>query len=262
MAASVAASALNLRAPRTWSGRCMRNRGTPAGFKPNQPKTDGPTGGLTYPLNASKSCRKPSKTHLLGSHKIGTKSSRTDGWKHFQTAGFEKAKAQKDRGRNLRTQTAQNWNLRTPRQHTCHWNQFTTHQQAKHEEFRPTWSDKGPWTTHIGRKKHTRSQHTTKGSLKPVCNSSELPLKSVCTSPTSRTRGFAPSQTPPPHLPQQGVGGYIIPGTMSSISGASAKTQGSEYALCCRSCRLYPKGWGRGQRLSHLLGGSSQIGSG
>ena len=66
MAASVAASALNLRAPRTWSGRCMRNRETPAGFKPNQPKTDGPTGGLTYPLNASKSCRKPSKTHLLG----------------------------------------------------------------------------------------------------------------------------------------------------------------------------------------------------
>ena len=113
MAASVAASALNLRAPRTWSGWCMRNRETPAGFKPNQPKTDGPTGGLTYPLNASKSCRKPSKTHLLGSHKIGTKSSRTDGWKHFQTAGFEKAKAQKDRGRNLRTQTAQNWNLRT-----------------------------------------------------------------------------------------------------------------------------------------------------
>ena len=26
--------------------------------------------GATYPLNASKSCRKPSKTHLLGSHKI------------------------------------------------------------------------------------------------------------------------------------------------------------------------------------------------
>ena len=62
MAASVAASALNLRAPRTWSGRCMRNRETPAGFKPNQPKTDGPTGGLTYPLNASKSCRKRLET--------------------------------------------------------------------------------------------------------------------------------------------------------------------------------------------------------
>ena len=145
MAASVAASALNLRAPRTWSGRCMRNRETPAGFKPNQPKTDGPTGGLTYPLNASKSCRKPSKTHLLGSHKIGTKSSRTDGWKHFQAAGFEKAKAQKDRGRNLRTQTAQNWNLRTPRQHAkpCSgrgWNAASVAASALNLRAPRTWS--------------------------------------------------------------------------------------------------------------------------
>ena len=51
--------------------------------------------GLTYPLNPSNSCRKPSKTHLLGSHKIGTKSSRTDGWKHFQTVGLEKRKRRK-----------------------------------------------------------------------------------------------------------------------------------------------------------------------
>ena len=87
-------------------------QGNPSRIQAQPAKDRRPDRGLTYPLNASKSCRKPSKTHLLGSHKIGTKSSRTDGWK--QTAGFEKAKAQKDRGRNLRTQTARHWNPRTP----------------------------------------------------------------------------------------------------------------------------------------------------
>lgn len=40
-----------------------------------------------------------------------------------------------------------------------------------------------------------------------------------------------------------------------------SSNQGSEYALCRRSCRLYPKGWelepgcwlGRGQWLSHRM---------
>ena len=59
---------------------------------PAQPAKDRrPDRGLTYPLNPSNSCRKPSKTHLLGSHKIGTKSSRTDG----SNGRTRKAKAQK-----------------------------------------------------------------------------------------------------------------------------------------------------------------------
>ena len=63
---------------------------------PAQPAKDRrPDRGLTYPLNPSNSCRKPSKTHLLGSHKIGRKSSRTDDWKHFQTVGLEKRKRRK-----------------------------------------------------------------------------------------------------------------------------------------------------------------------
>ena len=77
---------------------------------PAQPGKDRrPHRGLTYPLNPSNSCRKPSKTHLLGSHKIGTKSSRTDGWKHFQTVGLEKRKRRKQdsspRGGQLWLQT-------------------------------------------------------------------------------------------------------------------------------------------------------------
>ena len=76
---------------------------------PAQPAKDRrPDRGLTYPLNPN-SCRKPSKTHLLGSHKIGTKSSRTDGWKHFQTVGLEKRKRRKQdsspRGGQLWRQT-------------------------------------------------------------------------------------------------------------------------------------------------------------
>ena len=75
-----------------------------------------PDGGLTYPLNPSNSCRKPSKTHLLGSHKIGTKSSRPDGWKHFQTVGLEKRKRRKQdsspRGGQLWRQTGAQTRLR------------------------------------------------------------------------------------------------------------------------------------------------------
>ena len=86
-----------------WWAR-MRNGRAPAGFQPNPPDR-----GLTYPLNPSNSCRKPSKTHLLGSHKIGTKSSFTDGWKHFQTVGLEKRKRRKQdsspRGGQLWRQT-------------------------------------------------------------------------------------------------------------------------------------------------------------
>ena len=69
-------------------------QGNPSRIQAQPAKDRRPDRGLTYPLNPSNSCRKPSKTHLLGSHKIGTKSSRTDGWKHFQTAGLEKATAQ------------------------------------------------------------------------------------------------------------------------------------------------------------------------
>ena len=75
---------------------------------------------------------------------------RTDGRKHRQSARLETAKQQQDQGKTS---------------------------ESRRPDRRPTWSDKGPWTTHIGRKKYTRSQHTTKGSklaLKPVCNSSEL----------------------------------------------------------------------------------------
>ena len=84
---------------------------------PAQPAKDRqPDRGLTYPLNPSNSCRKPSKTHLLGSHKIGTKSSRTDGWKHFQTGGLEKRKRRKQdsslRGGQLWRQTGAQTRLR------------------------------------------------------------------------------------------------------------------------------------------------------
>ena len=41
MAAS-ASVGLNFRAPRTWSGRCMRNSETPAGFKPKKVAQKGP----------------------------------------------------------------------------------------------------------------------------------------------------------------------------------------------------------------------------
>ena len=74
-------------------------RQSPSRIPAQFPKDRRPDRGLTYPLNPSNSCRKPSKTHLLGSHKIGTKSSRTDGWKHLQTVGLEKRKRRKQDSR-------------------------------------------------------------------------------------------------------------------------------------------------------------------
>ena len=77
---------------------------------PAQPAKDRrPDRDLTYPLNPQTPVGSHQKTHLLGSHKIGTKSSRTDGWKHFQTVGLEKRKRRKQdsspRGDQLWRQT-------------------------------------------------------------------------------------------------------------------------------------------------------------